>query len=185
VLPNGLCYDELQRHAAAEFDARCEYVFCELCECSVPSQQCLMFQSIVVSYLILLVRSTEWLNHANARYDHVNIFVKLQRLLFMCSPCNYSIYGVSPLPYYRIDLTSSLIYQSQNNVRDTENNNFLFCFYEWETWSLTQRKEHRQRICKHAPLNTNNEIQDNAKESYYIHNKTHITLNVHTIRTLF
>jgi hypothetical protein len=39
--------------------------------------------------------------------------------------------------------------------------------------------------CKHAPLNTNNEIQDNAKESYYIHNKTHIALNVHTIRKLF
>ena len=37
-------------------------------------------------------------------------------------------------------------------------------------------------FCKHAPLNTNNEIQDNAKESYYVHNKTHITLNVHIIR---
>jgi hypothetical protein len=42
-----------------------------------------------------------------------------------------------------------------------------------------------QSACKHAPLNTNNEIQDNAKESYYIHNKTHITLNAHTIRKLF
>ena len=39
--------------------------------------------------------------------------------------------------------------------------------------------------CKHALLNTNNEIQDSAKESYYIHNKTHVTLNVHTIRKIF
>ena len=46
-------------------------------------------------------------------------------------------------------------------------------------------EELNMSACKHAPLNTNNEIQDNAKESYYIHNKTHVTLNVHTIRKIF
>ena len=40
-----------------------------------------------------------------------------------------------------------------------------------------------QSACRHAPLNTHNQTQNNVK-IYYIHTETHITLNVRIIRKL-